>query len=89
MVKTVDVGGIKTTYKILHPNKSRSVVILDGLRGDHQALLTLGCTLADLRVIIPDLPGHGSSALFEVPSTERYADRLIGLVPTLKFNGVR
>ncbi len=88
MVKTVDVGGIKTTYKILHPNKSRTVVILHGLRGDHQALLTLGRTLADFKVIIPDLPGHGSSAQLEVHNIESYADWLNGFLRALNLKGV-
>ncbi len=73
MVKTVIAGGVKTTYKLLHPNKGKTIVILHGLRGDHQALLELASALPDFKVLIPDLPGHGKSGKLNAHTIEGYS----------------
>lgn len=88
MVKSVNVDGVQTNYKQMHPKKNMTIVILHGLRGDHQALLELGRVLKDFNVIIPDLPGHGRSEKLCVHSIKEYAKWLNGFLGSLNLKNV-
>ncbi len=41
------------------------IVLIHGFRGDHHGLELFSCALSEYTVIVPDLPGFGSSSPFE------------------------
>ena len=88
MLRTIKVKGVKTNYKLLHADKSRTIVILHVLRGDHQALLELGGVLKSHRVIIPDLPGHGRSGRLSSHTVEEYGNWFNGFLEALDLKDV-
>ncbi|MEO3933376.1 alpha/beta hydrolase [Micrococcaceae bacterium Sec7.4] len=54
--------------------ETRTILVVHGFRGDHHGLLRVADQLPDMRLIMPDLPGFGSSAAFTDAehSVERY-----------------
>lgn len=43
---------------------TRTILVIHGFRGDHHGLLRVADQLPEMRLIMPDLPGFGSSAAF-------------------------
>lgn len=54
--------------------ETRTILVIHGFRGDHHGLLRVADQLPGMRLIMPDLPGFGSSAAFTdgAHSVERY-----------------
>jgi pimeloyl-ACP methyl ester carboxylesterase len=44
--------------------ETRTILVIHGFRGDHHGLLRVADQLPEMRVIMPDLPGFGSSEAF-------------------------
>lgn len=44
--------------------QTRTILVIHGFRGDHHGLLRVADQLPEMRLIMPDLPGFGSSAAF-------------------------
>ena len=44
--------------------ETRTILVIHGFRGDHHGLLRVADQLPEMRLIMPDLPGFGSSAAF-------------------------
>ncbi|MEC5179384.1 alpha/beta fold hydrolase [Arthrobacter sp. CG_A4] len=64
----VDLGGTRVAYWSFEPVKvspaTRTILVIHGFRGDHHGLLRVADQLPGMRLIMPDLPGFGSSAAF-------------------------
>jgi len=63
------------TYEPLEETPdTRTILVVHGFRGDHHGLLRVADQLPDMRIIMPDLPGFGSSEAFprDPHSVERY-----------------
>ena len=73
---TVEVDGASIAYWVYEPAQvtpgTRTILVVHGFRGDHHGLLRVADQLTDMRLIMPDLPGFGSSAAFE--DTEHSVD---------------
>ena len=65
---TVEVDGAQVAYWVYEPAEvtpeTRTILVVHGFRGDHHGLLRVADQLTDMRLIMPDLPGFGSSAAF-------------------------
>jgi pimeloyl-ACP methyl ester carboxylesterase len=65
---SVEVDGARIAYWVYEPAEvtpeTRTILVVHGFRGDHHGLLRVADQLADMRLIMPDLPGFGSSAAF-------------------------
>lgn len=65
---TVDLDGGSVAYWSYEPVRAtpgtRTILVIHGFRGDHHGLLRVADQLPDMRLIMPDLPGFGSSAAF-------------------------
>src|SRR6478752_5387458 len=66
---SVDVDGVRISYWVYEPVRvtpeTRTILVVHGFRGDHHGLLRVADQLTDMRLIMPDLPGFGSSGAFE------------------------
>ena len=64
----VDLSGTRVAYWSYEPVKvspaTRTILVIHGFRGDHHGLLRVADQLPGMRLIMPDLPGFGSSAAF-------------------------
>jgi pimeloyl-ACP methyl ester carboxylesterase len=64
----VDVDGGRVAYWIYEPvcetPETRTVLVIHGFRGDHHGLLRVADQLPEMRLVMPDLPGFGSSEPF-------------------------
>lgn len=64
----VDLGGTRVAYWSYEPVRqtpdTRTILVIHGFRGDHHGLLRVADQLPDMRLIMPDLPGFGSSAAY-------------------------
>jgi pimeloyl-ACP methyl ester carboxylesterase len=64
----VDVDGGRVAYWIYEPVHvtpgTRTILVIHGFRGDHHGLLRVADQLPEMRLIMPDLPGFGSSEPF-------------------------
>ncbi|MFE4835508.1 alpha/beta fold hydrolase [Arthrobacter sp. NPDC056691] len=75
---TVRVAGSNVAYWVYEPARTtpetRTILVIHGFRGDHHGLLRVADQLPEMRLIMPDLPGFGSSAAFTdgAHSVERY-----------------
>lgn len=73
---TLDGGNVAFwTYEPVETTaETRTILVVHGFRGDHHGLLRVADQLPDMRIIMPDLPGFGSSDAFagETHSVERY-----------------
>jgi pimeloyl-ACP methyl ester carboxylesterase len=80
---SVDLGGTRVAYWSYEPVRvtpaTRTILVVHGFRGDHHGLLRVADQLPEMRLIMPDLPGFGSSAAFDGAehSVARYG-RFIG-----------
>ncbi|MEK0156876.1 alpha/beta hydrolase [Arthrobacter oryzae] len=65
---SVDLHGCNVDYWVYEPvsvtAETRTVLVIHGFRGDHHGLLRVADQLPDMRLIMPDLPGFGSSDAF-------------------------
>ena len=75
---TVEVDGATVAYWTCAPlhatPDTRTILVIHGFRGDHHGLLRVADQLPDMRLVMPDLPGFGSSGAFRsgAHSVERY-----------------
>lgn len=64
----VDLGGTTVAYWTYEPVRTspetRTILVIHGFRGDHHGLLRVADQLPEMRLIMPDLPGFGSSEAF-------------------------
>lgn len=72
----VEIFGVTTCYweYPADSTNAKTIVMIHGYRGNHHGLEAIAGALPDYRILIPDLPGFGSSS--ELPSThtvENYA----------------
>lgn len=88
MEKNININGVRTHYYEHGPAKSRPMIILHGLRGDHRALVDFGKLFSGFRVIIPDLPGHGKSAEITKHDMDNYSEWLLALISQLNLKDV-
>jgi pimeloyl-ACP methyl ester carboxylesterase len=85
----VDVDGGKIAYWTYEPVRmtpeTRTILVIHGFRGDHHGLLRVADQLQEMRVIMPDLPGFGSSAAFRTAehSIESYGRFIAGFMTAL------
>lgn len=67
-ISQVDLGGTSVAYWTYEPLRTtpetRTILVIHGFRGDHHGLLRVADQLSEMRLIMPDLPGFGSSAAF-------------------------
>lgn len=74
----VDVDGSNIAYWTYEPVSvtaaTRTILVIHGFRGDHHGLLRVADQLPEMRIIMPDLPGFGSSEPFvgDEHTVERY-----------------
>ncbi|VXB35962.1 Pimeloyl-ACP methyl ester carboxylesterase [Arthrobacter sp. 9AX] len=65
---SVQLSGGKVAYWTYEPvqetPETRTILVIHGFRGDHHGLLRVADQLPDMRLIMPDLPGFGSSQAF-------------------------
>ncbi|MCE3294000.1 MAG: hydrolase, partial [Arthrobacter sp.] len=65
---SIDLGGTPVAYWVYEPvhatPDTRTILVIHGFRGDHHGLLRVADHLPDMRLIMPDLPGFGSSGAF-------------------------
>lgn len=87
----VVLGGTRVAYWTYEPLRvtpeTRTILVVHGFRGDHHGLLRVADQLPEMRLIMPDLPGFGSSAAFERDehSVERYGRFLAELMAALEL----
>lgn len=67
MIKTLIVNRRRVTTYIARPELTPTIIFLHGFRGDHRGLIDLANTLVGYRVIVPDLPGYGTSEPMATP----------------------
>ncbi len=64
----VDLRGSRVAYWTYEPvqttPETRTILVIHGFRGDHHGLLRVADQLPEMRLIMPDLPGFGSSEAF-------------------------
>ncbi len=56
-------GGLKIDYWSHHPDKTPTIVMFHGFTGSHRGFRCFEPLLSDFHLIIPDIPGFGSSDL--------------------------
>jgi pimeloyl-ACP methyl ester carboxylesterase len=65
---SVRLAGRKVAFWTYEPVRetpeTRTILVIHGFRGDHHGLLRVADQLPDMRIIMPDLPGFGSSEAF-------------------------
>ena len=65
---SVDLPGGNVDYWVYEPvhatPETRTILVIHGFRGDHHGLLRIADRLPEMRLIMPDLPGFGSSDAF-------------------------
>lgn len=86
--KTVKLAHGSVHYWVYNPDKKQTLVMIHGFRGTHHGLARIAEHLPDFRLIIPDLPGFGSSDAFVTKkhSVESYVNFLKDFVQTLNLN---
>lgn len=64
-----DIDGVETHWwdYAAPTSGARAIVLVHGYRGDHHGLDLFARALTEFRVVIPDLPGFGSSESWDVP----------------------
>jgi pimeloyl-ACP methyl ester carboxylesterase len=67
--QTISIDGSNVNYWIYHPDKSPTIVMVHGFRGNHHGLEEIARMLPEFRIIIPDLPGFGESTPLDNPHT--------------------
>jgi pimeloyl-ACP methyl ester carboxylesterase len=87
----VDINGSKVACWIYEPvapaPDTRTVLVIHGFRGDHHGLLRVADRLPELRIVMPDLPGFGSSEPFtdQEHSVAAYAAFIPALMEALEL----
>lgn len=61
MEKHCQISGITAAYWEYNADKQPTLILIHGFRGTHHGLLRIAELLPNYRIIIPDLPGFGSS----------------------------
>lgn len=65
---TTELNGSTVAYWSYEPvqatDDTRTILVIHGFRGDHHGLLRVVDELPEMRIIMPDLPGFGSSGAF-------------------------
>lgn len=65
---TMELNGSTVAYWTYEPVQAtpdtRTILVIHGFRGDHHGLLRVADQLPEMRIIMPDLPGFGSSGAF-------------------------
>ncbi|MGO4586468.1 alpha/beta fold hydrolase [Arthrobacter sp. 2RAF6] len=85
----IDLDGSNVAYWCYEPVKvtadTRTILVIHGFRGDHHGLLRVVDHLPEMRVIMPDLPGFGSSEPFagDPHTVERYGKFITGFMAAL------
>ena len=77
---TLDGGSVAYwTYEPVRVTaETRTILVIHGFRGDHHGLLRVADQLPEMRIIMPDLPGFGSSGAFAAgPHTVEHYGRFI------------
>ena len=75
-----DVGPTATWH---YPGPGPTIILVHGFRGDHHGLSAIAGALTDFKVVIPDLPGYGRSAVFDGEhSLENYGRWLVEFAET-------
>lgn len=73
----VALRGTTVRYWGIDNGHAETVLLLHGLGGDHRGLAEVAAGLADVNVIVPDLPGYGTSGPMECThSLANYADAI-------------
>ena len=89
VASTVQVAGTTVAYWTYEPvqatPETRTILVIHGFRGDHHGLLRVADQLPGMRIIMPDLPGFGSSAAFASGqhSVAQYGDFIAGFLAAL------
>lgn len=64
----LELNGTRVAYWTYEPvqvtPETRTILVIHGFRGDHHGLLRVADQLPGMRIIMPDLPGFGSSDAF-------------------------
>ncbi|MBT2531428.1 alpha/beta hydrolase [Arthrobacter sp. ISL-48] len=64
----IELGDGNVAYWTYEPVRvvpeTRTILVIHGFRGDHHGLLRVADQLPEMRIIMPDLPGFGSSGAF-------------------------
>lgn len=85
----VTLGGGTVAYWTYEPlettPETRTILVVHGFRGDHHGLLRVADQLPEMRIIMPDLPGFGSSEPFgqDQHSVERYGQFIADFMAAL------
>lgn len=61
MERQLTIQGATTSYWEFNPDKPVTLVLIHGFRGTHHGLLKIAEALPEYRLVIPDLPGFGTS----------------------------
>jgi pimeloyl-ACP methyl ester carboxylesterase len=86
---TVGLDGTKVAFWTYDPVETgpdtRTILVIHGFRGDHHGLLRVADQLPDMRIIMPDLPGFGSSGPFDSGphSVQRYGQFITDFMAAL------
>lgn len=86
---TVELDGTKVAFWTYDPLETgpdtRTILVIHGFRGDHHGLLRVADQLPDMRIIMPDLPGFGSSGPFDSGphSVQRYGQFIADFMTAL------
>ncbi|MEZ2389619.1 alpha/beta fold hydrolase [bacterium RCC_150] len=87
----IDIDGSNVAYWCYEPvtvtPATRTILVIHGFRGDHHGLLRVVDHLPEMRVIMPDLPGFGSSEPFagDPHTVERYGKFITGFMAALEL----
>lgn len=87
----VVLDGTRVAYWTYEPvqvtPETRTILVIHGFRGDHHGLLRVADQLPGMRLIMPDLPGFGSSAAFVSAehSVERYGRFIADFMEALRL----
>ncbi|NUT72043.1 alpha/beta fold hydrolase [Pseudarthrobacter sp. C4D7] len=88
---TVELNGSTVAFWTYEPvaesQDTRTILVIHGFRGDHHGLLRVADQLPDMRLIMPDLPGFGSSDAFAPGphSVERYGQFITDFMAALNL----
>lgn len=87
----IDLDGSNVAYWSYEPvqatRRTRTILVIHGFRGDHHGLLRVVDQLPEMRIIMPDLPGFGSSEPFadDEHTVERYGQFIQSFMAALRL----
>ncbi|WP_426995875.1 alpha/beta fold hydrolase [Pseudarthrobacter sp. N5] len=87
----IDLDGGNVAYWSYEPvhvtAETRTILVVHGFRGDHHGLLRIADQLPGMWIIMPDLPGFGSSEAFSsgVHSVEHYVEFISDFMLALRL----